>query len=143
MPPHRRVGPDGRPTVEDIAALIRAERESPEKKLLTIVRKQETDVIGYCGLLFNGRGSAQEPELAFELLQQAHGVGYATEAARAVMTWAAERGYEGLCAGVRAWNVASRNVLDKLAFVDTGQVQPDAIHGDTLLMARSFSKTAR
>jgi [ribosomal protein S5]-alanine N-acetyltransferase len=143
VPPHRRIGPDGRPTVEDIAALILAERDSPNAGLMTIVRKHEGDVIGYCGLLFYGRGSPQEPELAYELLRRTHGVGYATEAARAVVAWAAEIGYRRLWAGVRAWNVTSRHVLHKLAFVDDGQIEPDAKYGDTLVTARTFRKTAR
>ncbi|MGH8860640.1 MAG: GNAT family N-acetyltransferase, partial [Jatrophihabitantaceae bacterium] len=56
VPPHRRIGPDGRPTVEDIAALLRAEQEGPKTGLLTIVRTHEGDVIGFCGLIFDGRG---------------------------------------------------------------------------------------
>lgn len=144
VPPHRRIDADGRPTVGDIAVRIRAERDSAKCGLLTIVRKQDSDVIGYCGLLFEGRGSAQEPELAYELLRRAHGAGYATEAARAVVAWAAETGYRRLWAGVREWNSASRHVLLKLAFVDTGQVESDANHGDTLMMtAWTFPKTAR
>lgn len=141
VPPHRRIATDGRPTVEDIATQIRAERDSPKCGLLTIVRKHENNVIGYCGLLFGGRGSSQEPELAYELLRRAHGAGYATEAARAVVAWAAENGCQRLWAGVREWNLASRRVLDKLAFVDTGGVEPDADHGNTLVTARTFPKT--
>lgn len=64
VPPHRRIGPDGRPTVEDITAPLRADQEGPQAELLTIVRKREGDVIGYCGLIFNGRGPSDEPELA-------------------------------------------------------------------------------
>ena len=143
MPPHRRIGPDGRPTVEDIAASIRAGRDSSKSGFLTIVRKHEGDVIGYCGLLFDGRGSPEEPELAYELLRRSHGAGYATEAAQAVMAWAAEAGYRRLWAGVRAWNVASRHVLYKLAFVETGQVEPDTRYGDTVVMARTFPDNAR
>lgn len=136
VPPHRRIGPDGRPTVEDIAARIRA--DSARDGLLTIVRKQEGDVIGYCGLLFDGRGSRQEPELAYELLRRTHGTGYGTEAAGAVVAWAAGTGHRRLWAGVRVWNVASRHVLAKLAFVETGQIEPDAEYGDTLVTARTF-----
>jgi RimJ/RimL family protein N-acetyltransferase len=138
VPPHRRIGPDGRPMVEDIAASIRAERDNPKSGLLTVVRKHEGDVIGYCGLLHDGRGSIEEPELAYELLRRVHGAGYATEAAGAVVAWAAQTGHRRLWAGVRAWNVASRRVLDKLAFVDTGQIEPDADHGDTVVTARTF-----
>ena len=127
VPPHRRIGPDGRPTVEDIAA-----------SLLTIVRKHEGDVIGYCGLIFDGRGPSDEPELAYELLRRAQGFGYATEAARAVLEWAAEAGYRRIWAGVRKWNVASLRVVQKLAFVDTGQDEPDSDYGDLVVAIRTF-----
>lgn len=142
VPPHRRIGPDGRPTVEDLAARIRTERDT-SSALFTITRKPDGDVLGYCGLLFDGRGSPDEPELAYELLRRAHGVGYATEAAQAVVAWGAEMGYRRLWARVRVWNVASRNVLHKLGFVDTGQVEPDADFGDSLITVITFSTTAR
>ncbi len=106
---------------------------------MTIVRKHDGDIIGYCGLLFDGRGSPEEPELAYELLRRVHGSGYATEAARAVVAWAAEAGYPRVSAGVREWNVASRRVLDKLGFVDAGQVEIDAEYGDTLVMAKRLT----
>ena len=48
-------------------------------------RQVSADVIGYCGLTPHGNGSPDEPELAYELLRAAHGRGYATEAARAVV----------------------------------------------------------
>lgn len=138
VPPHRRIGPDGRPTVEDIAASLRAERKSPKTGLLTIVRKHEGDVIGYCGLIFDGRGPADEPELAYELLRRAQGAGYATEAARAVLEWAAVAGYRRVWAGVRRWNGASLRVLHKLDFVDTGQDELDADYGDSAVTSRTF-----
>jgi RimJ/RimL family protein N-acetyltransferase len=132
VPPHRRIGPDGRPTVEDIAARIRTSQNS----LLTVVRQHADDVIGYCGLNFDGGGTPDEPELAYELLQRVHGAGYATEAARAVVEWAAEAGYRRLRAGVWAWNTASRRVLQKLAFVET-----DPNDGGSLLMVRTFPES--
>ncbi|HEV7187328.1 MAG TPA: GNAT family N-acetyltransferase [Blastococcus sp.] len=138
VPPHRRISPEGRPTVEDIAAQIRAEREESAAKVLAVERKGTGDVIGYCGLIFHGNGPPEEPELAYELLRVAHGCGYATEAARAVVTWVGEAGYPRLWAGVRDWNAASRRVLEKLGFHDTGRVEPDAVHGDSLLTVREF-----
>lgn len=141
VPPHRRIGPDGRPTVEDIAARIRTDHDSPKSGLLAIVRQHEDDVIGYCGLNFHGSGTAEEPELAYELLRRVHGAGYATEAAQAVVTWAAEAGYRRLWAGVRAWNVASRRVLEKLDFVETGEVESDPNYGDSLLTVRTSQIT--
>lgn len=143
VPPHRRVGSDGRPTVEDVAARIRTELHTPTNGLLTITRLLEGDVIGYCGLLFDGQSTPGEPELAYELLRRAQGVGYATEAAEAVVAWAAEVGYRRLWAGVREWNLASRNVLRKLGFVETGRVEPDADFGDSLITAKPLVPTSR
>jgi RimJ/RimL family protein N-acetyltransferase len=143
VPPHRRIGPDGRPAVEDIAAQIDAEMHSPKVALLTITRRFEGDVIGYCGLLFDGQSTPGEPELAYELLRRAHGLGFATEAAQAVVTWAAEAGFPRLWAGVRSWNLASRNVLHKLGFVETGRVEPDPTFGDSLITCKTLVNTGR
>ena len=143
VPPHRRIGSDGRPTVEDIAASLRAEQEAPRSGLLTIVRKRDGDVIGYCGLIFDGRGASDEPELAYELLRRAQGFGYATEAARAVLDWVAEAGYRRVWAGVRKWNGASLRILQKLAFVDTGQDELDADYGDSVVTTKTLPNQAR
>ena len=136
LPPHRRISPEGRPTEEDIAAQIRAEREESRPGILAVERKGTADVIGYCGLTFHGNGSPDEPELAYELLRAAHGRGYATEAGRAVVTWASEAGYRRLWAEVWDWNVASRRVLEKLGFRETGRVEPDSGYGHSLLAVR-------
>ncbi len=138
VPPHRRISAEGRPTEADIAAQIRAERGEPGPGILAVERKGTADVIGYCGLIFHGTGSPDEPELAYELLATAHGRGYATEAGRAVVTWASQAGYGRLWASVRDWNVASRRVLEKLGFRETGRVEPDAVHGDSLLTVRDL-----
>jgi ribosomal-protein-alanine N-acetyltransferase len=138
VPPHRQIDPDGRPTVEDLATQIRAERDGSGPGILAVELKGAGDVIGYCGLVFNGNGSAGDPELAYELLRAAHGCGYATEAGRAVVAWAGEAGYPRLWATVRDWNAASRRVLEKLGFRETGQVEPDADYGDSLLTVREF-----
>lgn len=75
-----------------------------------------SDPIGYCGLTV-GRSTLDEPELAYELLRRAHGRGYATEAARAVVAAAAGVGMHRLWSTVRAWNGPSFRVLEKLGFV--------------------------
>ena len=138
VPPHRRIDPEGRPTVDDIAAQIRAELEEPGPGLLAVERKATADVIGYCGLITHGNGSPDEPELAYELLRAVHGCGYATEAGRAVVTWASEVGYRRLWAGVWDWNVASRRVLEKLGFRETGRAEPASVHGENLLTVREL-----
>jgi len=84
--------------------------------LLPIRRRAEGDFIGYCGLLV-GRSTVEEPEIAFELLQRAHGHGYATEAAGAVLDAAIATGRQRLWSTVRTWNTPSFRVLEKLGFV--------------------------
>ena len=72
--------------------------------------------IGYCGLSI-GRGSFDEPELAYEILLQFRGHGYATEAAGAVIDAAFhETGRDRLWATVGIWNAPSFRVLEKLGF---------------------------
>jgi [ribosomal protein S5]-alanine N-acetyltransferase len=136
VPPHRRIDSEGRPTVADIAAQIRVAIAEPRPGILAVERKGTADVIGYCGLTTHGNGSADEPELAYELLRAAHGRGYATEAGRAVVTWASEAGYRRLWAGVWDWNVASRRVLEKLGFREAGRVEPGSVYGHNLLTVR-------
>ena len=82
---------------------------------LAITRRTEGDPIGYCGLLV-GRASFDEPEIAYELLRRAHGHGYATEAARAVLDAAFATGRRRLWATVGAWNAPSFRVLEKIGF---------------------------
>jgi ribosomal-protein-alanine N-acetyltransferase len=136
VPPHRRINSEGRPTMEDIAAQIRAEREESGPGLLAVERRGTADVIGYCGLIIHGNGSPDEPELAYELLRAAYGCGYATEAGRAVVRWASAAGYRRLWAGVWDWNVASRRVLEKLGFREAGRVEPSSVYGHSLLTVR-------
>jgi RimJ/RimL family protein N-acetyltransferase len=83
--------------------------------LLTIRRKEEGDIIGYCGLII-GRSTIEEPEIAYELFQRVHGNGYATEAASAVIEAAAATGRRRLWATVGSWNIASFRVLEKIGF---------------------------
>jgi ribosomal-protein-alanine N-acetyltransferase len=132
VPPHRRIDPDGRPTVADLEEWIRTDQPS-SIGLLAAQRKAVGDVIGYCGLIDGGRGSEGEPELAFELLRRVWGQGYATEAALAVVDWARSSGYERLSATVWDWNIASRRVLAKVGFAETGRRDVDTVHGTTLV----------
>jgi RimJ/RimL family protein N-acetyltransferase len=82
---------------------------------LPIRRRADGDFIGYCGLV-TGRATLAEPEIAYELLRSAHGRGYATEAASAVLDAAIATGRRRLWATVRSWNAASFRVLEKLGF---------------------------
>jgi len=108
----------GTPTVEhirtSIAELLTA-TATTGIALLPIQRRAEGDFIGYCGLII-GRTTLEEPEIAYELFQRAHGRGYATEAARAVLDAAAATGRKRLWATVGTWNTPSLRVLEKLGF---------------------------
>lgn len=108
----------GTPTVEHIrtaiAELLTA-TETTGIALLPIQRRDEGDFIGYCGLII-GRSNLEEPEIAYELFQRAHGLGYATEAAGAVLDAAVATGRKRLWATVGAWNTPSFRVLEKLGF---------------------------
>ena len=63
-----------------------------------------------------GRSTIDEPEIAYELFKHAHGHGYATEAARAVIDAAIATGRTRLWSTVRDWNTSSFRVLEKLGF---------------------------
>ena len=90
--------------------------------LLGIRRRYESRPIGYCGVII-GRGSFEEPEIAYEVLPQFRGHGYATEAAGAVIEAIFATGRERLWATVRSWNAPSFRVLEKHGF--------DAHHSST------------
>ncbi len=107
----------------------------PGLALLPIELRDSGEFIGYCGLIV-GQGSYDEPELAYELAQRAHGHGYATEAARAVVAAAARTGRRRLWATVREWNTPSFRVLEKLDFYHSGRVTPDPVRGDSIWMTR-------
>lgn len=138
VPPHRRIDAEGRPTLEELEESIRTTQPS-SVGLLAVERKTAGNVIGYCGLVDSGRGSEGEPELAFELLRRAWGHGYATEAARVVIDWAKASGYQALWATVWDWNAASRRVLSKVGFTETGRTEVDADRGTTLFTRKELT----
>jgi RimJ/RimL family protein N-acetyltransferase len=133
----RRIEADGRPTVEEIRGWLvdNPLAAEPGLGLLPIERRDNGEFIGYCGLIV-GRASFDEPEIAYELAQRAHGRGYATEAARAVVEAATNTGRQRLWATVRDWNAASFRVLEKLDFYRSDRVTADPERGDTIWMTR-------
>ncbi|MFE6932019.1 GNAT family N-acetyltransferase [Streptomyces sp. NPDC057699] len=109
---------DGKPTVEHIRGAIAkllAATGTTGIALLPVQRREEGDFIGYCGLII-GRSTLEEPEIAYELFQHAHGRGYATEAAGAVLDAAVATGRKRLWSTVGTWNTPSLRVLEKLGF---------------------------
>ena len=58
----------------------------------------------------------------------------------AVLAWAAAVGYASIRASVWEWNSASRRVLEKLGFVDSGgDGGPPSEHGRNILTVRPLS----
>ena len=109
---------NGTPVAEHTRALIAKQLAATATTgiaLLPIRRLDEGDFIGYCGLIV-GRSTVEEPEIAYELLRRAHGHGYATEAAGAVLDAAIATGRKRLWATVGTWNAPSLRVLEKLGF---------------------------
>ncbi|MFC8080604.1 GNAT family N-acetyltransferase [Streptomyces sp. NPDC057307] len=129
---------NGRPTVEyartSIGKLLAATAETGIA-LLPVQRREEGDFIGYCGLII-GRSTLEEPEIAYELFQRAHGRGYATEAAGAVLDAAVATGRERLWSTVGAWNTPSLRVLEKLGF-ERDHVSTDD-SGEVVWLTRSL-----
>lgn len=90
-----------------------------------VVGQGSAEVIGCIGLAAgegaDGRGVA---ELGFWIARRHWGKGYATEAARALLTLAPVLGHHRLTATCFRDNSASSRVLRKLGFSPTGQVSP-------------------
>lgn len=134
VPSRRRITADGRPTLAQMEEWLRAYEPEPAPGLLVVEPLATGRPAGYCGLVANSLGHQDEPELAFEFLREFWGRGFATEASRVIVDHAAAIGYKCLASTVREWNTASVNVLGKLGFVDTGEREVDAAHGDSLLL---------
>lgn len=119
----------------NIARMARAVKDSGIG-FLAIRLAEEGDLIGYCGLVV-GRASIDEPEIAYELLRRAHGHGYATEAAVAVIEAAAATGRRRLWSTVRVGNNASLRVLDKAGF-RRHHTEAEDRGGDTVYLVRDL-----
>lgn len=138
VPAHRRITSDGRPTVEEMEGWVRGYKQVPPPGLLVVERVGSTGPLGYCGLVPNSVGRPDEPELAYEFLQEFWNHGYATEASGAVVDVARTIGYRYLASTVREWNTASLRVLEKLGFVNTGEQEDDEVHGPSLLLRKAL-----
>lgn len=108
--------------------------------LLPVDRRDTGTFIGYCGLLV-GRASLDEPEIAYELFRGAHGHGYATEAASAVLADASTTGRGRVWATVRTWNAPSFGVLEKLGF-ERDHVSADD-RGELVWLTRALPRARR
>ncbi len=86
-----------------------------------LVENQQGQAIGLCGLI--KRDFLTETDLGYAYLPQYFGLGYAYEAASAVLAYAAAHTeLKTLVAIVSPANLASKALLQKLGFVQHGQV---------------------
>ena len=97
------------------------------------------DATGFAGIIGAGR------ELGYWFAPRCHGMGYATEAARAVMAEQLARDPQDVTSGYFEGNARSANVLRKLGFVEVGRdlkhcraLGTDRAHIDMLLTRGGF-----
>ena len=113
----------------------RSDYESLGYGVWAVVRTDDDEVIGYCGLtLFPDIDGVPEIEVGYRLRRSAWGHGYATEAAMAVRDMAfASYGFERLVAIIDPANHASLNVARKLGMTYEKDVMMDGYdHPDHL-----------
>lgn len=112
-----------------------------------VLREPARRMIGHVGFHgppgVNGKRDPEALEIGFTVFPDFRGRGYATEAARALMGWAArERGVGSFIASVRPDNAPSLRVVAKLGFVRTGR-QWDDIDGEELVFELALAGGGR
>lgn len=125
--------PAGFPGV-DARALMRMRREQlarqPERApwlLRAMVLRETGTMVGYVNFHgppgSNDIGARDAVELGWTVFPSQRRKGYATETARALMSWAAtEHGIRRFISSTTPGNAASLRVHEKLGFVRTGQI---------------------
>ena len=81
-----------------------------------VIEESSKYLIGYCGIESCEIDGESHLELGFRLCVNYRGLGYATEAASAVLRYAMAQGIEKVIAFTEPGNQASINVLQKLGF---------------------------
>jgi len=105
-------------TVADARARIEVMTKAIETSgigALVLRKRPSGEALGYVAIVV-GRGSLEEPELAYELLPWAHGQGYATEAAGSLLDAAFDTGRRRIWATIASSNAPSLRVAEKLGF---------------------------
>jgi RimJ/RimL family protein N-acetyltransferase len=118
----------------------------------TFAIEDGTGCVGIMGLEKPGAGAIAglgALKLGYWLTPRAHGQGYATEAARAVLTLHFAQGGGPVVSGYFEGNAPSANVLRKLGFVETGRgelhcraLNRSRPHVDLILTSASFHKAS-
>ena len=115
-------------TEDDVRSFVRMlvdhQSEQPRRKFqLAITLPESGELIGNCGVRLKD-GSDLEADCGYELSPRYWGLGYATEAARAMVDFGfRELGVHRLSATVNAENTASSRVLERLGFELEGRLR--------------------
>lgn len=105
--------------------------------LRAIVLQEERVMVGYANFHgppgINDTGDPDAVSIGYRIFPEHQGHGYATQAARRLVEWAAEEhGMKHVVCGVAPDNAASMRVLEKLGFRRTNQV----IEGEVIFERR-------
>lgn len=123
-----------------VAMFLDQQREQPRRRFqLVIARRQDDRLIGNCGIR-RKPDNDWEADIGYELAHDCWGLGYATEAAGAMVDFGfRELGLHRISSWCIAENTASARVLERLGFRQEGrQRQNEHFKGewwDTLLYA--------
>lgn len=105
---------------EKVVGLVLQELQEPRPKRLdrwTVLERATGRFLGECGFLSKDVDGIQEVELIYYLVRDAWNNGFATEAARAILTHGfADLGLERIIALIDPLNIASERVAVKLGF---------------------------
>lgn len=103
---------------------------------LLLKLRDTNHAIGICGLF--QRNYLKYPDLGFALLPAFEGVGYAFEAARAVLDAAERAGFDTVGAILTPSNERSLKLLGRLGFYTVGMITPPGSDEELLLMEVSL-----
>lgn len=107
--------------IDDAQAFLSLPHDPRLPRLLAFSRTRGAPrLVGGAGVHLDRDGT---PELGYWIARPYWGLGFATEAARAVLSMARAHGVTGIRARHFADNLASGNVLHKLGFRFTGQIE--------------------
>ena len=108
-------------TVDETMKWIEAIRRGYEKHgfaPLAVVRKRDSELIGYCGCGFILLDGKKEREVGYRIVRSCWGQGFASEAVQATICYAFERlSFINLVALIQPDNIASIRVAEKAGMV--------------------------
>jgi len=111
---------------EAIIEALQKQFQSRQLGRLVVCERQTGEPLGWCGLKwYEEEGGV---DLGYRFLRSAWGKGYATEASKACLRWAAtQKGLDYIFAHAFEANIASCRVLEKVGFQRSGKADEQGI----------------